>query len=432
MTIINRTQEHYFMKVLVIGSGGREHALVWKLRQSPLIKKIYVAPGNPGTAAIAENVPIAALDVARLKDFAVKNSITLTVVGPEAPLALGICDLFRTNRLAIFGPSKKAASLEASKVFAKSLMIKYGIPTADYRTFETLDDALRHVKQTKPWFVIKADGLAAGKGVVICRTTDEAITALNLMMTGPEAGRVVIEEFLEGEEASFLAITDGKAIVPLAPAQDHKTIFDGDKGPNTGGMGAYSPARIVTPALEQEIMQTIIRPAINAMHSEYNPFCGVIYAGLMIINGRPKTLEFNARFGDPETQPILMRLDEDLAGLLLLAAQGRLRERPLHWKDNASVCVVMAAEGYPGEVIKGAEITGIGAAESDENVKVFHAGTAMKDGRLVTAGGRVLGVTAQGRDQRAAVDAAYTAVEKIHFKGAQFRRDIGKKALERD
>ncbi len=417
------------MKVLVIGSGGREHAIVWKLKQSPLIKKIYVAPGNPGTTAIAENVPIAALDEVRLKDFALKNKIDLTVVGPEAPLALGICDLFRTNRLAIFGPSKKAAMLESSKVFAKSLMIKYNIPTADYRIFETLDEAVRHVKQAKPPFVIKADGLAGGKGVVICRETDEAVIALNSMMSGQGAGRVVIEEFLEGEEASFLAITDGKAIAPLAPAQDHKTIFDGDKGPNTGGMGAYSPARIVTPALEQEIMQTIIRPAVDAMQSERIPFCGVIYAGLMIVNGRPKTLEFNARFGDPETQPILMRLDEDLAGLLLLAAQGRLRERPIHWKDNASACVVMAAEGYPGEAVKGAVITGIEAAESDENVKVFHAGTAMKDGRLVTAGGRVLGVTAQGLNLREAVDAAYKAVEKIHFKGAQFRRDIGKKTL---
>ncbi|MBI5234813.1 MAG: phosphoribosylamine--glycine ligase [Deltaproteobacteria bacterium] len=415
------------MKVLVIGSGGREHALVWKLKQSPLVKKIYAAPGNPGTAAIAENVPIDSLDAGRLKDFALKNKIDLTIVGPEAPLALGLCDLFRTNKLAVFGPSKKAAQLEASKVFAKSLMVKYDIPTADYRAFDALDEAVRHVKQGKPPFVIKADGLAGGKGVIICKETDEAVVALNAMMSG--AGRVLIEEFLEGEEASFLAITDGRAIAPLAPAQDHKTIFDGDKGPNTGGMGAYSPARIVTPAIEKEIMQTIIRPVVDALQSEYIPFCGVIYAGLMIVNGRPKTLEFNARFGDPETQPILMRLDEDLAGLLLLAAQGRLRERPLRWKDNASACVVMASEGYPGEYTKGAEITGIKEAEAEENVKVFHAGTAMKDGKLVTAGGRVLGVTAQGHGLREAVDAAYKAVEKIHFKGAQFRRDIGKKGL---
>ena len=423
------------MKVLVVGGGGREHALVWKIAQSPLVTQVFCAPGNPGTADLALNLPIRVDEIDKLLGFAKSEGIDLTVVGPEQPLSLGIVDLFQEYGLKVFGPSRSAARIEASKAFSKDLMQKYQIPTAAYGVFTEVDPALAFIRQTGAPIVVKADGLAAGKGVVVAQTIEEANNAVREMLTGNAFGdagsRVVIEEFLEGEEASFLVITDGKEVISLASAQDHKAIFDGDQGPNTGGMGAYSPAPVVTTQVHAAAMEQVVQRAVDGMAAEGCPYRGILYAGLMIKDGQVKTLEFNARFGDPECQPLLMRMKSDLVPLLLAVAEGSLAGRFIEWYDQAAVCVVMAAEGYPGDYPKGDAITGIEAAEEFEQVKVFHAGTAEKDGAVVTAGGRVLGVTALGEDVAAAIAQAYRAVDRISWRGVQFRSDIGKKALGR-
>lgn len=423
------------MKILVVGGGGREHALVWKIAQSPLVEKIYCAPGNPGIAELAENIPIKVDELDKLLEFAYSEKIDLTVVGPEQPLSLGIVDLFEDHGLKVFGPRKNAAIIEASKAFSKDLMQKYQVPTAAYGVFDAVEPAVAFIKQTGAPIVVKADGLAAGKGVIIAQTCEEAIAAVKDMLSGNAFGsagsRVVIEEFLTGEEASFLAITDGKEIIPLASAQDHKAIFDGDQGPNTGGMGAYSPAPVVTPAVHEQAMQSILKPTIDGMAAEGRPYRGVLYAGLMINGGQVKTLEFNARFGDPECQPLLMRMKSDLVPVLMAVANGDLSGMTIDWHDKAAVCVVMAAKGYPGEYSKGNEIIGLEEAAKLDDLYVFHAGTNLKDGRCVTNGGRVLGVTALGESVQKAIELAYRGVDRISWPGVQYRRDIGKKALTR-
>lgn len=423
------------MKVLVIGAGGREDALAWKLSRSERVERVFIAPGNAGTSRHGRNVDIKAEDIEGLKGFALKERIDLTVVGPEVPLTLGIVDEFERAGLRIFGPSRLASELEGSKAFSKGLMARYNIPTARYREFSDPAEARAYVKEIALPLVVKADGLAAGKGVVICATEDEALEAIENIMVrkafGPSGARVVIEEFLEGEEASFLAITDGKTVVPLAPAQDHKAIYDGDMGPNTGGMGTYSPAPLVTPELEREVMERVMKPAVEAMEAEGRPYRGVLYAGLMIGAGGVKVLEFNCRFGDPETQPIMMRLEDDLFDLLMRAVEGRLAGVRLKWSEKHSVCVVMAAGGYPGDYARGSAISGLDEAGNMEDVMVFHAGTALKDGRVVTSGGRVLGVTALGNGIKEAIESAYRAVDLISWEGAYYRKDIGYKALRR-
>ena len=421
------------MKILVVGGGGREHALVWKIAQSPLVSKIYCAPGNPGIGGIAENVALAVDDLDGLLAFARREKIDLTVVGPELPLSLGIVDRFEAAGLKAFGPYQNAAIIEASKAFSKDLMEKYNIPTAAYQVFSEIAPALDFVRQLGTPIVIKADGLAAGKGVIIAQDFAEAEATVHDMLGGNAFGaagsRVVIEEFLHGEEASFLALTDGRKIVPLASAQDHKAIFDGDLGPNTGGMGAYSPAPVVTEKIHQIAMEQVMRRAVDGMAAEGRPYRGVLYAGLMIDNGQVKTLEFNARFGDPECQPLLMRMKSDIVPLLLAIASGDLGDLAIDWHDQAAVCVVMAAAGYPGDYGKGEEIHGLDIAKEIDDLIVFHAGTAEQDGRIVTSGGRVLGVTARGDSVRAAIAKAYAGVGVIHWPGAQYRTDIGKKAL---
>lgn len=423
------------MKILVVGGGGREHALVWKIAQSPLVEKIYCAPGNPGIAELAENIPIKVDELDKLLEFAYSEKIDLTVVGPEQPLSLGIVDLFEDHGLKVFGPRKNAAIIEASKAFSKDLMQKYQVPTAAYGVFDAVEPAVAFIKQTGAPIVVKADGLAAGKGVIIAQTCEEAIAAVKDMLSGNAFGsagsRVVVEEFLTGEEASFLAITDGKEIIPLASAQDHKAIFDGDQGPNTGGMGAYSPAPVVTPAVHEQAMQSILKPTIDGMAAEGRPYRGVLYAGLMINGGQVKTLEFNARFGDPECQPLLMRMKSDLVPVLMAVANGDLSGMTIDWHDKAAVCVVMAAKGYPGEYSKGNEIIGLEEAAKLDDLYVFHAGTNLKNGRCVTNGGRVLGVTALGESVQKAIELAYRGVDRISWPGVQYRRDIGKKALTR-
>lgn len=423
------------MKVLVVGGGGREHALVWKIAQSPLVTQVFCAPGNPGTANLAVNVPIKADEIDKLLGFAKSEGVDLTVVGPEQPLSLGIVDLFQEYGMKVFGPSRAAARIEASKAFSKDLMQKYGIPTAAYGVFTEIEPALAFIQQTGAPIVVKADGLAAGKGVVVAQTVDEANAAVREMLSGNAFGsagsRVVIEEFLEGEEASFLAITDGKEVIPLASAQDHKAIFDGDKGPNTGGMGAYSPAPVVTPSVHAAAMEQVVQRAVDGMVAEGCPYRGILYAGLMVKDGQVKTLEFNARFGDPECQPLLMRMKSDLVPLLLAVAEGSLAGKTIEWYDQAAVCVVMAAEGYPGEIAKGDAISGLDAADALQDVTVFHAGTAEQGGKIVTSGGRVLGVTALGATVASAIERAYQGVAAISWRGVQFRRDIGRKALGR-
>lgn len=424
------------MKILVVGGGGREHALVWKVAQSPLVTQIYCAPGNPGTADLAENLPIKVEEIEKLTEFAKAEGIDLTVVGPEIPLSLGIVDSFKANGLRIFGPNQAAARIESSKSFSKDLMQKYQIPTAAYGTFTDIPAAEAFIRKTSAPIVVKADGLAAGKGVIIARTETEAITAVHDMLAGNafgEAGsKVVIEEFLEGEEASFLAITDGRHVIPLASSQDHKAIFDNDQGPNTGGMGAYSPAPVVTPEIHQKAMEQVVQRAVDGMATEGCPYQGVVYAGLMIKDGEVKTLEFNARFGDPECQPLLMRMKSDLVPLLIAAADGDISAHSIEWHDQAAICVVMAAEGYPGDYPKGDLITGIQEAETVGDLTVFHAGTAINETGLVTAGGRVLGVTARGNSVAAAIERAYKGVAQIKWRGVQYRTDIGKKALNKE
>lgn len=423
------------MKILVIGGGGREHALVWKIAQSPLVTKLYCAPGNPGTAALAENLPIAVDQLDKLLAFAYENKIDLTVVGPEQPLSLGIVDLFESHGLKVFGPSQKAAFIEGSKAFSKDLMQKYNVPTAAYGVFTDQTEAETFIRRTGAPIVVKADGLAAGKGVIIAQTCDEAIEAVRDMLSGNAFGsagsRVVIEEFLSGEEASFLVITDGKKVIPLASAQDHKAVFDGDLGPNTGGMGAYSPAPVVTADIHEKAMAQVIRPTVDGMAAEGRTYRGVLYAGLMVKDGEVKTLEFNARFGDPECQPLLMRMKSDIVPVLLAVANGDLADTAIEWHDKAAVCVVMASEGYPGDYRKGDVISGLEQAAEVDGLHVFHAGTAQKDGSCVTSGGRVLGVTALGATVRDAITLAYQGVSRISWPGVQYRSDIGKKALER-
>ncbi|HMN02620.1 MAG TPA: phosphoribosylamine--glycine ligase [Geobacter anodireducens] len=423
------------MKVLVIGGGGREHALVWKIAQSPLVGKVYCAPGNPGIGLIAENVPLAVDDLDGLAAFATEQAIDLTVVGPELPLSLGIVDRFEEKGLLIFGARRNAAIIEASKAFSKDLMNKYQVPTAAYDVFTEVEPAVAFIDRVGVPIVVKADGLAAGKGVIIAHTREEAVGAVTDMLSGNAFGdagsRVVIEEFLTGEEASFLAFTDGKNIIPLASAQDHKAVFDGDTGPNTGGMGAYSPAPVVTPAIHDKVMAEVMRRTVDGMAAEGRPYRGVLYAGLMINGDQVKTLEFNARFGDPECQPLLMRMKSDIVPVLLAVARGDLSGIELEWHDMAAVCVVMAAGGYPADYRKGDEIRGLEDAARMEDLFVFHAGTSRKDGRIVTSGGRVLGVTALGATVGEAIDRAYRGVQAISWDGVHYRTDIGAKALTR-
>lgn len=423
------------MKVLVVGGGGREHALVWKIAQSPLVKKIYCAPGNPGTADLAENLPIRADEIDKLLEFAWQERIDLTVVGPEQPLSLGIVDIFENHDLKVFGPRKNAAFIEGSKAFSKDLMQKYNVPTAAYGVFTEIEAAEEFIDRTGVPIVVKADGLAAGKGVIIARTREEALAAVRDMLSGNAFGsagsRVVIEEFLTGEEASFLAITDGINIIPLASAQDHKAVFDDDKGPNTGGMGAYSPAPVVTEEIHEIAMAEVLRRTVDGMAAEGRPYRGILYAGLMVRDGQVKTLEFNARFGDPECQPLLMRMKSDIVPLLLAVANGDLSGMDIQWHDKAAVCVVMASEGYPGEYRTGDTITGLKTAARLEDVYVFHAGTGQQAGGCVTKGGRVLGVTALGDTVEKAIALAYKAVGAISWPGVHFRTDIGKKAIGR-
>ncbi|MFH1148079.1 MAG: phosphoribosylamine--glycine ligase [Pseudomonadota bacterium] len=423
------------MNILVIGSGGREHALVWKISQSPWAKKIFCAPGNAGIAQLADCIDINAEDVKGLCSFAVKQKIDLAVVGPETPLALGISDLFSAKRIPIFGPSKKAAAIEGSKVFTKDLLAKYGIPTGEYSVFTSIEKARTYLKECSLPVVVKADGLAAGKGVVIARSYEEAAEALDLIMRrkafGDAGKKAIIEEFLEGEEASFMAVTDGKNILPLATSQDHKAIFDGDKGPNTGGMGAYSPAPVVTPVLHERIMKEIIRPTVDALASEGRPYRGILYAGLMINKGQVKVLEFNCRFGDPEAQPILARMKSDLVELMQATVDDQLDTVSIEWDPRPAVCIVMASKGYPGNYEKGKVIKGLEAAAKMEGINVFHAGTALKEDRAVTGGGRVLGVTAVGDNIKNAIDRAYAAAGAITWEDSYYRKDIGHRALNR-
>ena len=421
------------MKILVVGSGGREHALAWKLAQSERVQMVYVAPGNGGTARDArlQNVPIT--DLNALADFVEQNHIGLTVVGPEVPLAAGIVNLFRARGLKIFGPTREAAQLESSKDFAKAFMKRHGIPTADYETFADAAAAHAYVDAKGAPIVIKADGLAAGKGVVVAMTLEEAHAAVDHMLSdnafGDAGARIVIEEFLAGEEASFIVMCDGKNVLPLATSQDHKRLQDNDQGPNTGGMGAYSPAPIVTPAMHARVMREIIMPTIHGMAKDGIQFTGFLYAGLMIdAAGNPKTLEFNCRMGDPETQPIMSRLKTDLLGVMEHAVTGTLDQVELEWDRRTAVGVVMAAAGYPDNPIKGASIHGI-PAETPESV-TFHAGTADVDGKLVASGGRVLCVVGLGDNVKMAQKQAYDAVDKIAFEGMQFRRDIGWRGLK--
>ena len=420
------------MKILVIGGGGREHALAWRLAQSPRVQTIHVAPGNGGTARDKrlKNVPIT--DLEQLADYAIQEGIELTVVGPEAPLAAGAVDLFRQRGLRIFGPTQAAAQLESSKDFAKAFMKRHGVPTADYETFTDAAAAHAYIDRQGAPIVVKADGLAAGKGVVVAQTAEEAHAAVDAMLAdnklGSAGARVVIEEFLAGEEASFIVMSDGRNVLAMATSQDHKRLLDGDQGPNTGGMGAYSPAPIVTPSLHARVLREIIQRTVNGMAADGIEFTGFLYAGLMIDGaGNPKTLEFNCRMGDPETQPIMMRLKTDLVTLLDAAVDGRLDQVEAEWDRRAALGVVVAAAGYPESPRKGDTITQL-PADSDE-CTVFHAGTELRDGQLVVTGGRVLCVTALGESVRFAQHRAYQAVDEVQFAGAQFRRDIGWRAV---
>ncbi len=423
------------MQVLVIGSGGREHALAWKIAQSARVTKLWAAPGNAGISEVGECVDISASEIRPLADFAKRERIDLTVVGPEVPLTLGIVDEFERRGLRVFGPNRDAAIIEGSKVFTKDLMKKYHIPTGFYQSFSNANEAKRCIQEIGAPIVVKADGLAAGKGAIVCLKVSEALDAVTQIMEervfGDAGDRVVIEEYLEGEEASFLAFSDGETVLPMASSQDHKRIFDDDQGPNTGGMGAYSPAPVVTEAIHQQVMERVMVPAVKGMAAEGRRYKGVLYAGLMIKAGEAKVLEFNARFGDPEAQPLLIRMASDLVPILEAAAEGRLQGHTIEWKAEPSVCVVMASGGYPGPYERGYPIAGLREAAEEPGVVVFHAGTGRANGQVVTSGGRVLGVTALGRDIREAISRAYRAVKKIHWKGAHYRTDIGRRALDR-
>jgi phosphoribosylamine--glycine ligase len=421
------------ISVLVVGGGGREHALAWKISRSPLVSKLYAAPGNPGIAKHAECVPLAAEDVQGLRDFAVSKRVDLVVVGPEAPLVAGLSDLLAKEGLLVCGPDRMGAQLEGSKVFMKTILRKYGIPTADFRVFDDYDEAEQHVLTRRLPVVIKADGLAAGKGVVVAQTYEEAVSFLREVMErrvfGAAGDRVVVEDCLAGEEASYIVFTDGHKVVPLPSSQDHKRVGDNDQGPNTGGMGAYSPAPVVTPKVEERVVREIFEPLLAGLRAEGIVYRGILYAGLMIDNGAPKVLEFNVRFGDPEAQPLFLRLSSDLVPLLLQCARGEITDARMEIDPRPAVCVVMASGGYPGKYSKGHPIEGIEDAERLEGVVVFHAGTALDGGMLVNSGGRVLGVTAIGDTLKGAIDRAYLAVDRINWEGVYFRSDIGKKAL---
>jgi len=422
------------MKVLVIGAGGREHALVWKLSKSPLVRKIFAAPGNAGMAPVAECIPITANKTVELADFAASAAIDLTVVGPEGPLVHGIVDYFHERRLTIFGPTMAAARLEGSKAFAKKLMEKYNVPTARFGLFSDLKEALKHLKGCSIPVVVKADGLAAGKGAIVAQTREEAEQALTGMlkekMFGEAGTQVVIEECLSGEEVSLLAIVDGTHFTLLEPSQDHKRARDGDQGPNTGGMGAYSPVPMIGAETLEQVRRKIFEPVVRGMAEQGIPFQGILYAGIMLTADGPKVLEFNVRFGDPETQAILPRLKSDLAELLLAAAQGQLQGMRPVWDSRSAACVVLASQGYPGKYDMGREITGLQAAQDLPETLIFHAGTKREAERLITVGGRVFGVVGLGDTLESALDRAYQAAEKIQFQGKHFRRDIGARALK--
>ncbi len=421
------------MNILVVGGGGREHALCWKIAQSDLVKKVYCAPGNPGIARHAECIGIEVMDGAGILQLCRDKKIDLVVIGPEDPLCAGLADDLRAQGLRVFGPSKAAAELEGSKVFAKEIMHKHAIPTASFKVFEDAHDAHEYVDNTGAPIVVKADGLAKGKGVIVCATAGEAHDAIRQIgeerVFGRAGDRIIVEECLKGEEVSVLAITDGRTIMPLEPAQDHKPIFDGDKGPNTGGMGAYSPVPSVTSALRAEIEASVLVPTVHAMRMDGRKYQGLLYAGLMLTSNGLSVLEFNIRWGDPEAQPLLMRIKSDVVPLFMAVAQGKLGDQTIEWDQRAAVCVVMASGGYPGAYEKGKVIEGLDAAAKLSDVVVFHAGTARSGGKIVTNGGRVLGVTALGADIAAAQARAYQAVDLIHWPGAQHRTDIASKAL---
>lgn len=419
------------MRILVIGRGGREHAIVWALKKSPSVKKIYCAPGNAGIAEMAECVPIDEMNFAELARFSIDNRIDLVVVGPEDPLFHGAVDYFESRNIPAFGPRKDAAIIEGSKVFTKNLLKKYNIPTAAYETFNRYEDALAYVRKQGVPIVIKADGLAAGKGVTVARTMEQAEQALKDIMVdkvfGEAGSSVVIEEFLQGQEMSILAFVDGHVVRPMVPAQDHKPVYDHDQGPNTGGMGTYSPVPHIPQSVVDEAVRMILQPTADAMVKEGRSFRGVLYAGLMITDSGPKTIEFNCRFGDPETQVVLPRLKTDLADIFLATVNGGLGDMDIRWKDEAAVCVILASGGYPGSYEKGKVIRGLKDVQSSV---VFHAGTAVADGEFVTNGGRVLGVTAIGKDLEEARRVAYADVERIHFEGMHYRTDIAEKAMK--
>jgi phosphoribosylamine--glycine ligase len=421
--------------VLLVGGGGREHALAWKLARSPRLGKLYAAPGNPGIAALAECVPTPADQVAALADLVIRERIDLTVVGPEAPLALGLADLVRARGGAVFGPSRAAAELESSKVFAKGLFRRHGVPTARFEAFDDPARARAFVRELGGRAVVKADGLAAGKGAVVCPDAESADRAIGDMLErrlfGAAGERIVVEELLEGEEVSVFALTDGRRACPFGHAQDHKRALDGDRGPNTGGMGAYSPTFALDPALARRVEAEVIRPTIAALAAEGRPYRGVLFANLMLTAAGPRVLEYNVRFGDPECQALMLRLADDLLPLCQAVAQGEGLPEAAAWRPEAAACVVLASPGYPGSYPTGAPIEGIERAGRHPGVTVFHAGTARRDGRLVTAGGRVLGVAALGPDVPAAVTAAYGAAREIRFEGMHYRRDIGHRALAR-
>jgi phosphoribosylamine--glycine ligase len=422
------------MRILVVGGGGREHALVWKIAQSKLVDKIFCAPGNGGIAKQAECIDIKAEDIPRLLDFARKEKIDFTVVGPEAPLSLGIVDEFNKYKLRIFGPGKRAAQLEASKVFAKEMMYKYKVPTAEFKVFDDAGAAKKYIEQIGAPCVVKADGLAQGKGVVVAQDIDEAKRAIDSMMQerifGDAGNKVIVEECLEGQEASILVFTDSKEVIPLASSQDHKRIFDQDKGPNTGGMGAYSPATVVTPEIFSGILENIVNRTIAGLAKEGIEYQGVLYTGVMLTEKGPKVLEFNVRFGDPETQATLPRLKSDLVEVMLAVSEQKLsRSKKLDWDNRACVCVVCASGGYPGDYEKGREIFGLEEADKLRDIAVFHAGTKRQNNKILTNGGRVLGVTGLGNTIKEAIEKTYQAVEKIHFEGMHYRRDIAGKAI---
>ncbi|MGB3611497.1 MAG: phosphoribosylamine--glycine ligase [Cellvibrio sp.] len=426
------------MNVLIIGSGGREHALAWKAAQSPQVEKVFVAPGNAGTLLDHKlaNVSIDVLDFARLADFAESNNVGLTIVGPEVPLVAGVVDFFNERNLPCFGPTKGAAQLEGSKAFTKDFLARHKIPTAEYQNFTEIEPALAYLREKGAPIVVKADGLAAGKGVIVAETLQQAEDAVRDMLSGNAFGdagyRVVIEEFLAGEEASFIVMVDGKNILPMATSQDHKRVGDGDTGPNTGGMGAYSPAPVVTPAVHERVMKDIIRPTVEGMAAEGNAYTGFLYAGLMIdAEGNPKVIEYNCRFGDPETQPIMLRLQSDLVELCMAALKGDLDKVTANWDERASIGVVLAAGGYPGDYKKGDVISGLPTDEVSGE-KVFHAGTTSKEGKVLTNGGRVLCATALGKTVSEAQQRAYQLAEKITWDGVFYRKDIGYRAIARE